>query len=85
MALVDYGGYPEINATAMGDCYVVNGGRARFILFDWYKVAGIWQRRIVGVITRPIAGLREDQEKTWTVISQIKETRPPAEYLETLH
>lgn len=69
--LVDYGGYPEIEAHAMGDCYVI-GQRVRFVMWDWYRIDGVWQRKITGTLTRPLAGLVEDQARSWQAIASVK-------------
>lgn len=60
--LIDYGNYPEIDCTALADAYSIGGGNARFVFFDWYKVDGVFQRRIVGTLKRPLAGLLDDQK-----------------------
>lgn len=62
--LVDLGNYPEINAADVGDFHII-GDRGRFIMYDWYKVNGLWQARIVGTVTRPLASLREEAIKYW--------------------
>lgn len=82
MPLLDLGGYPEINACGCGDYYLLGDGRARFILYDWFRVAGIWQAKIVGTVTRPIATLKEEQRRFWEEAFKVK---LPTEHCFELH
>lgn len=47
---LDLGGYPEINCEGVCDFYRI-GDRVRFILFDWCRVEGIFQRKIAGTVS----------------------------------
>jgi hypothetical protein len=64
LPLLDFGDYPRIEAASIGDLYLMQDGRSRWVLQDWFRSQGVWQRRIVGVVTIPIASLRE-QRQMW--------------------
>lgn len=72
--VIDDGNYPEINCQSMSECYVI-GPLVRFLMWDWFRVGGIWQRRVVGSLTRPLAGLEADQARSW---QEIATCRAPA-------
>lgn len=61
--LIDLGGYPEINAAGLADSYPLGDGRCRLLFFDWYKLDGVYRRRITGALVRPIRGLEDDNRK----------------------
>lgn len=63
--LLDLGDYPEIHAAGIGECYLLPDGRMRSLMFDWLRMDGVWRRRIVGAVIRPVANLREDQSMMW--------------------
>jgi hypothetical protein len=67
--LIDMGNYPRIEASEMAACYVLPGGRVRFVMCDWFKVEGVFRRVVTGLLTRPLAGLQEDQTLSWQQIS----------------
>lgn len=82
MPLIDLGGYPEINACGCGDYYLLGDGRVRFILYDWFRIAGIWQAKIVGTVTRPIGTLKEEQRRFW---AEAFEAKLPTEHCLAIH
>jgi hypothetical protein len=63
--LIDQGNYPEINAAGLAEFYVIRDGRVRFVMYDWFRDGGIWQRRIVGLVTRPLITLEEEHRPLW--------------------
>ena len=67
--LIDLGDYPCINAYGMAECYLVPGGRVRFVMYDWVRMDGLWRRTITGLLTRPLTGLQEDQAVSWQEIA----------------
>jgi hypothetical protein len=73
--IIDYRDYPEINCTSMADCYTLDT-RVRFVMWDWIKIDGVWQRRVSGTLTRPIAGLVEDTARAMDLMLTAK---PPQE------
>lgn len=68
---IDDRDYPEISFTGMADCYVLDT-RIRFTLWDWVRLDGLFQRRLVGTLTRPLAGLMEDQQRSWDMAATAK-------------
>jgi hypothetical protein len=64
LPLLDFGDYPRIEAASIGDLYMLGDGRSRWVLADWFRSEGVWRRQIVGVVTIPIAALRE-QRQLW--------------------
>lgn len=79
--LYDFGGYPEISAQGVADVHFLHSD-CRIILFDWYKCEGIWQRRVVATIKRPICTLTAEQRHQWREAAQ---SRPPPEFGLVLH
>jgi hypothetical protein len=77
--LIDTGDYPRIEAYEMGEGFLLPGGRARFLMADWTKIDGVWRRIVTGMLTRPLAGLQEDQALFWQEISRhpAPRTTPP--------
>jgi hypothetical protein len=69
--VIDDGNYPEIHCHSMSECYVI-GPLVRFLMWDWFRLNGIWQRRIVGALTRPLIGLEEDQRRSWQEIANCR-------------
>jgi hypothetical protein len=76
--LIDLDNYPRIEATGTADCYMLAGGRVRFVMFDWFKIEGLWQRVVTGMVTRGIVGMREEQYRFWQETSL---TSGPADML----
>lgn len=62
--LMDLGNYPEIDSAGIGDFHIL-GGRLRFVLFDWYKSDGVWQRRIVGMAKMPLTAIPAASVQHW--------------------
>lgn len=58
--LIDLGDYPIINAAGIADFYFLNDGRVRFLLYDWFRLNGLYRRQVVGIVTRSISNLREE-------------------------
>jgi hypothetical protein len=57
LPVIDMSDYPEINSEGIADFYVI-GTRVRFALFDWYKIDGVFRRKIVGIVTHSSASMR---------------------------
>jgi hypothetical protein len=68
--VIDLGDYPHINTSGVADVYPMGDGRIRFLMFDWFKVDNVWRRVAVGLVTRPLANLREDQARVWSSANQ---------------
>ncbi len=47
------GGNPTISAHSISEIHVF-GRWARVILFDWFAIDGVWQKRVVGTVKTPI-------------------------------
>lgn len=65
--LMDFGGYPEIDSAGIGDFHIL-GERLRFVLFDWYKIDGLWQRRIVGMAKMPVSSIPATSVQHWQCV-----------------
>lgn len=63
MGILDFGGYPEIHAAGYGEAHVIGDGRVRLVLFDWYRIDGVWRKRVVGTVTRPVSTIPEDMHR----------------------
>jgi hypothetical protein len=73
--LIDNGGYPVIVAHDVADMHLL-GSKVRMILFDWFKVAGVWQRHVVGAVERPVDNMQPELIKQW---AHALADRPPSE------
>lgn len=62
--LIDNGDYPVITAYDVAEMHFL-GANVRVIMFDWFKVCGVWQRRVTGAIQRPVSTMRPDLIKQW--------------------
>lgn len=71
--LLDFGNYPEIDAAGIGDFHLI-GDRLRFVLFDWYKIDNVWQRKIVGMAKMPLISIPAASVRHWSGVFA-----PPAE------
>lgn len=76
-SLLDLGNYPEIFSCGVAEVQSL-GTNIRGVLFDWYKLEGIWRRRIVAVITRPGLGVDHDAEQ-WRRAVTCRPTLPMVE------
>jgi len=63
--LIDDGNYPSINAYGIADIYLLPGNRARFVLFDWCRIDGIFIRRVCGMVTRLVTDFDTEQRELW--------------------
>lgn len=63
-SLLDFGNYPEVDSAGIGDFHIL-GDRLRFVLFDWYRIDGVWQRRVVGMAKMPLSALPAASVNHW--------------------
>ena len=59
--LLDLGGYPDIHCAGVGATLDLRDGRAKFLMVDWHIIDGVWRRKIVGSVTRPIETMKLDR------------------------
>lgn len=63
--VLDFGGYPEIHSSGVGDVQFSPDGRIRWVHFGWYLHDGIWRRRIVGTVSQPVNTIPELHLAHW--------------------
>ena len=63
IGILDFGGYPEIHASGYGEAHVIGDGRVRLVLFDWYRIDGVWRKRVTGTVTRPVSTIPDDMRR----------------------
>jgi len=76
MPLVDLGDYPEINAYDIGEYQEIGAGLGRFVMAGWYKMDGVWRRKVTGLVTRPIVTMAPEHLAYWRAAFN---GRPPSE------
>lgn len=80
--LYDFGSYPEIHAHDLAEVQFI-GSKVRFVMFDWFKSDGIWQKRIVGTIDRSLSTVPTEQATYFQRLA--KDNVAPADTVLHLH
>ena len=69
--LFDMQDYPNVHAAGIADLYCLNDGRGRLVFFDWFKVDGLWIKKVVGTVTRPCKSMVQEQPMVVDKLMQI--------------
>ena len=59
--LFDMQDNPNVHSACIADLYCLNDGRGRLVFFDWFKVDGLWIKKVVGTVTRPCKSMVQEQ------------------------
>lgn len=80
--LYDFGNYPEIHSHDLADVQFI-GTKIRFVMFDWFKSDGVWQRRVVGTIDRALSTVPTEQATFFQRLA--KDNIAPAQQIIAMH
>ena len=72
--LFDMQDYPNVHAAGIADLYCLNDGRGRLVFFDWFKVDGLWIKKVVGTVTRPCKSMVQEQPMVVDKLMQIAQS-----------